>query len=152
MTKMRTKTQAKALKLHDAVSHAASCLKEAGEPLHGLGPSQQYADAFARYGHALKELLAYQCTLHMADWRWNGYEGRFDFYWEFGAQLAQPEAHYEYDTRFMEARCPAMLDPQKPLDDELTRLRAEALHYNNLRRHMVLWAADQRKAAREGSS
>ena len=69
-------------KLLDAASYALSCLKEAGDPLHGLGPSEQYAAAFNRYGDALKALVAFDCPLHVTDWDWDGYEGTFRFRWE----------------------------------------------------------------------
>ena len=55
MVKAKKQRQTQEQKLLDAVAHAASCLKEAGEPLHGLGPSLHYADAFDRYGRALKD-------------------------------------------------------------------------------------------------
>lgn len=144
---MKAKRQSKKhqQKLRDAVSYAASCLKEAGEPLHGLGPSQPYANAFDRYGRALLALLSYECALHMADWHWDGYAGTFHFYWEFGAQLAQPGVPYEHDTRFVEARCGAEFDPQKSLDEELTRLHAEAEHYGKLRGVMMRWASERAK-------
>jgi hypothetical protein len=144
MAKTTKQRQAQQQKLLDAVSYAASCLKEAGEALHGLGPSAQYAAAFDRYGEALKSLLAHECALHLADWSWDGYEGNFRFAWEFGAQLAQPGAAYDHDTRFVEMRCPAALDPQKPLAEELDRLRAEASHYAELRGAMLRWARDAR--------
>jgi len=125
----KAKRQSKEQKLRDAAAYAASCLKEAGDPRHGLGPSTQYADAFDRYGHALRDLVSHACALHVADWHWNGYEGKFDFHWEFGAKLAQPNAAYDYDTHFVAARCAAELDPEKPFDEELARLAAEAKHY-----------------------
>lgn len=144
---MATKTkkrQSQEQKLRDTVAYLASCLKEAGDPLHGLGPSRQYADAFERYSSALKDLVSHHCPLHVADWSWDGYEGNFHFYWEFGVKLAQPGATYEHDTRFMESRCVAQLDPDKPLDEELERLRAEAEHYDELRGVMLRWARDAR--------
>jgi hypothetical protein len=136
--------QSQEQKLLDAVSHTASCLKEAGEPLHGLGPSYQYAAAFDLYARALKELLAFKCSLHMADWTWDGYEGNFHFHWEFGTQLAQPGTQYDHDQRFVELRCMARFDPNKPLGDELARLRAEAEHYGELRNALTRWARDAR--------
>lgn len=136
--------QAQEQKLLDAVAHEASRLKEAGEPLHGLGPSLHYAEAFDRYGCALKSLVAYVCPLLVADWSWNGYDGTFDFYWEFSAQLAQPGTKYDHDTRFLSMRCPARFDPTKPLLEELARLRAEAAHYDELRGATVRWARDAR--------
>ena len=144
MAKTKKQRQAQQQKLLDAVSHAASCLKEAGEPLHGLGPSLQYADAFNRYASALKDLLAFECPLHVADWSWDGYEGNFHFYWEFGTQLAQPGSQYDYDTRFVAMRCVARLDPAKPLLEEVARLHAEAAHYDELRGAMMRWARDAR--------
>jgi hypothetical protein len=144
MTKTAKKRQTQEQKLSDAVSYAASCLKEAGDPLHGLGPSQQYADAFDRYSRALKDLVAHACPLHVADWSWDGYEGNFHFYWEFSSQLAQPGMKYEHDTRGVASRCLAQLDPQKPLLEELARLRAEAAHYDELRGVMLRWARDKR--------
>jgi hypothetical protein len=138
-------TKAKKLKLFDAAMHAASCLKEAGEPLHGLGPSQQYADAFNRYSLALKALVAGTCALHVGEWSWDGYEGNFRFRWEFGAQLAQPHAAYDHDTRFVETVCPAVLDPNQPLESELDRLAAEAEHYEGLRGEMLRWASKKRQ-------
>ena len=140
-------TKAKTQKLLDAAMHAASALKEAGDPLHGLGPSQQYADAFNRYSQALKALVAGTCALHVGDWSWDGYEGAFRFYWEFGAQLAQPDATYEHDTRYLETRCPATLDPNQPLDAELTRLVTEAEHYSELRGEMLRWAGKKRASS-----
>ena len=140
-------TKAKAQKLLDAAMHAASCMKEAGDPLHGLGPSRQYADAFNRYSEALKALVAGTCALHVSDWDWDGYEGTFRFYWEFGAQLAQPDAAYEHDTRYVETRCPAKLDPNQPLDAELARLAAEALHYEELRGEMLRWTGKKRASS-----
>lgn len=146
---MATKTtkRPKRQKLFDAVSHAASCLKEAGETLHGLGPSAQYADAFDRYGRALKDLVAHECPLHVADWSWDGYAGNFHFFWEFGEQLSQPRVAHDHDTRYVAMRCPARLDPQQPLTEELDRLRAEAEHYDELRGAMMRWARDARALA-----
>ena len=138
------KRQTQEQKLLDAVSYAASCLKEAGEPLHGLGPSDQYADAFGRYARALKDLVAHACPLHVADWGWDGYEGNFHFFWEFSAQLSQPGVKYEHDTRPVMSRCPGRFDPQQPLLEELARLRAEAEHYDELRGVMLRWARDAR--------
>ena len=106
--------RSKEQKLRDAVADAASNLKEAGEAKLGLGPNCRYADAFDRYGLALQALLQHAVSLHVADWSWDGYEGNFHFYWEFGAQLAQPGATYEHDTRFVHARCAALLEPEKP--------------------------------------
>jgi len=136
--------QAKEQKLQDAVSYAASCLKEAGDPLHGLGPSLHYADAFDRYSHALKDLVSHACALHVGDWGWNGYDGRFDFRWEFSASLAQPTGRYDHDTRFLSMHCPARFDPEAPRLEELARLRAEAEHYAALRDATMRWAADAR--------
>lgn len=139
------KRQSQEQKLLDAVTHASSCLKEAGSPLYGLGPSARYADTFDRYGKALRDLLAYVCgLLHVADWSWDGYESNFHFYWEFGTQLAQPGAQYDYDTRFVEMRCAARFDPCKPLGEELARLRAEAAHYDEMRDAMLRWAHEAR--------
>ena len=152
MAKTKKSDEQKLTKLTDAVNYAASCLKEAGDPLHGLGPSQQYADAFDRYSRALKDLLAGTCVLHAADWSWNGYDGTFGFRWEFGAQLAQPGATYDHDTRFVEFTCPASFDPQKPFDEELARLRAEAEHYAEMRSAMMRWARDARARALEAAS
>ena len=146
-TKTKRLTDKQKQKLHDAVSYAASCLKEAGDPLHGLGPSQQYANAFERYGDALRALLAKTCSLHVGEWSWDGYEGNFRFCWEFGAQLSQPDATYEHDTRYVETRCPAKLDPNQPLDAELARLAAEAEHYDELRGEMLRWAGKKRASA-----
>jgi len=148
MAQTKKQRHSKEQKLLDAVTHAASCLKEAGEPLHGLGPSARYASAFDLYGHALRDLLAHECPLHVADWSWDGYEGNFHFYWEFGTQLAQPGAAYEHDTRFTAMRSAARLDPAKPLLEELARLRAEASHYEELRNAVVRWASDARVTAR----
>jgi len=146
------KRQSKEQKLRDAVAYAASCLKEAGAPLHGLGPSLHYADAFERYSRALKDLLQFDCPLHVADWSWDGYEGNFHFYWEFTAQLAQPGAKYDHDTRGLAMRTMARLDPEKPLDEELTRLRAEADHYDELRRATLRWASAARAASLKESA
>lgn len=143
-TKTTKKRQSQEQKLLDAVSYAASCLKEAGEPLHNLGPSYQYAAAFDLYARALKELLAFECPLHVADWTWDGYEGNFSFYWEFGTQLAQPNTKYDNDRRFVEMRCMARFDPNKPRSEELARLRAEAEHYGAMRDAMARWARDAR--------
>ncbi len=137
---MKTPRRSKEQKLRDAVADAASNLKEAGEPLLGLGPNERYADAFNRYSSALKELLAHVCPLHVDEWSWDGYEGNFHFWWEFGAQLAQPGATYAHDTRFVATRCAARLDPQRSLDEELARLRTEAEHYAELRGAMMRWA------------
>jgi hypothetical protein len=145
LTKTKKKRQSREQKLFDAVSYAVSCLKEAGDPLHGLGPNQQYVDAFDRYGRALKDLVAHTCVLHVADWSWDGYEGDFGFHWEFGTQLAQPGTKYDHDTRFVAMRCAARFDPGKPLLEELARLRAEAEHYDELRRATVRWARDARE-------
>jgi hypothetical protein len=144
-TKMKAKRRTQEQKLYDAMHHAASCLKEAGDPLHGLGPSLQYADAFNRYSEALKNLVAHTCSLHVADWSWDGYEGNFHFWWEFGTPLAQPGTKYDYDTRFVQSRCATRLDPNKSLDEELARLRAEAKHYDELRGAMMRWARDARE-------
>lgn len=138
------KRQTQEQKLLDAVVYAASCLKEAGDPLHGLGPSLHYADAFGRYGSALKDLVAHACPLHVADWGWDGYEGNFHFYWEFGTQLEQPGTKYDHDTRFVSMRCAGRFDPQKSPLEELARLRAEASHYDEMRGAMLCWARDTR--------
>lgn len=146
---MATKTNKRQeQKLHDAVSHAASCLKEAGEPLYGLGPSLHYADAFERYSKAMKDLVAYVCPLNVADWSWDGYEGSFHFWWDFGAPLAQPGTEHDYDTRFVQMRCATRLDPQKPLSEELARLRAEAAHYDELRSMALRWATVTHRASK----
>lgn len=144
----KTKRRSQEQKLRDAVADAASNLKEAGEPLLGLGPNRRYENAFDRYSSAVKDLLAHKCPLHVADWSWDGYEGNFTFQWEFGTQLAQPGATYAHDTRFVAARCAAVLDPQKPLDEELARLRTEAEHYGELRNAMMRWASERAKAAK----
>lgn len=144
MAKTKKQRQAQEQKLLDAVAHAASCLKEAGEPLHNLGPSLQYADAFNRYASAVKDLLAFECPLHVADWSWDGYEGNFHFYWEFGTQLAQPGSQFDHDTCFVAMRCAARLHPAKPLLEEVARLHAEASHYDKLRGAMMCWARDAR--------
>lgn len=144
---MKAKRRSQEQKLRDAVAYAASCLKEAGDPLHGLGPSLHYADAFDRYSRALKDLVALASPLTVVDWSWDGYEGNFYFYWEFGTHLEQPTSSYVHDTRFVAARCASRFDPEKPLDDELARLRAEAKHYDELRGAMMRWAAERRTAA-----
>ena len=144
MGKTKKQRQSQEQKLLDAVSYAASLLKEAGSPLHGLGPNQQYADDFDRYSKRLKDLVSFECPLHVADWSWDGYEGNFGFRWEFGAPLAQPGEKYEHATRFLAMSCPAKLDPEKPLLEELARLRAEAAHYDELRKATMRWAADVR--------
>jgi hypothetical protein len=144
MSKTKKQRQAQEQKLLDAVAYAASCLKEAGEPLHGLGPSARYAAAFDRYSSALKNLLSFECPLHVADWSWDGYEGNFGFTWDFGAQLAQPGSKYEHDTRFLTMHCAARFDPTKPLSEELARLRVEAVHYDELRKATMRWARDAR--------
>jgi hypothetical protein len=141
----KAKRQTQKQKLFDAVTHAASCLKEAGDPLHGLGPSQQYADAFNRYSEALKALLVSVCPLHVSDWDWDGYEANFHFWWDFGTALAQPCTQYDYDTRFVQMKCASRLYPDRPLDEELSRLAAEAQHYAELRNAMGRWAADARR-------
>lgn len=146
-TKTNKKRQTQEQKLRDAVAYAASCLKEAGDPLHNLGPSQQYADAFGRYSEALHKLAAHVCGLHMGEWHWDGYKGNFCFRWELSAQLAQPTATYEHDTRFLEMSCPAELDASQPLGDELTRLRAEAAHYSELCGVALRWASAARAKA-----
>jgi len=133
MVTKRKKTGARGQKLLDAANHAASCLREAGEPLHGLGPSQHYADAFACYSRALYALVVHECPLHAADWDWDGYEGKFHFWWEFGTPVEQPGSEYAHDTRFVALRCPAQLDPQEALSGELSRLRVEAEHYAEMR-------------------
>lgn len=152
MATKKMKRQSKEQKLRDAVSYAASCLKEAGDPLHGLGPSEQYADAFNRYSAALKNLLQFDCPLHVVDWSWDGYEGNFHFYWEFGAQLAKPGVAYEHDTRYLAMRTAARLDPAQSLDEELTRLRAEAEHLDELRGAALRWARDARAASLKEAS
>jgi len=146
------KRQAQEQKLLDAVTYAASCLKEAGDPLHSLGPSLHYADAFDRYGRALKDLVAHECPLHVADWSWDGYEGNFDFRWEFSTQLAQPGTKYAHQTRFLAMSCAARLDLGKPLLEELARLRAEAEHYDELRKATQRWAADAREKSRAATA
>lgn len=72
---MATKRRSQEQKLRDTVAHASSCLKEAGDALHGRGPSQHYADAFNNYGHALKDLVQHKAgsLAHVADWAWDGY-------------------------------------------------------------------------------
>jgi len=146
------KRQSKEQKLRDAMTYAASCLKEAGAPLHGLGPSLHYADAFDRYSRALKDLLQFDCPLHVGDWSWDGYEGNFHFFWEFTAQLVQPGTKYDHDTRSLAMRTMARFDPEKPLDEELARLHAEAEHYDELRRAMSRWASAARASSLEGAS
>jgi len=152
MAKTKKQQQAQEQKLFDAVNYAASCLKEAGEPLYNLGPSAQYAAVFDRYAQALKALVVFECPLHVADWSWNGYDGRFDFRWEFGAQLSQPGVPYEHNTRFLEMSCRAQLDLDKPLSEELARLRAEAEHYNELLLATMRWAAEVRKKSLAATS
>lgn len=147
MARTKKQQQAQEQKLLDAVSHTASCLKEAGEPLRGLGPCAQYASAFDRYGAALKDLVAGTCALHVSDWDWDGYDGTFTFRWEFSTQLAQPGSKYEHQTRFLEMSCAAHFDPEKPLLEELARLRAEAEHYGELRNATARWAHNARKEA-----
>jgi hypothetical protein len=139
----KKKRQSREQKLLDEVAYAASCLKEAGDPLHGLGPSRHYADMFDRYSRALSALVSYECPLHVADWGWDGYEGNFHFQWEFGGRLSQPGKH-DLDTRFVGMHCAGSFDPRKPLSEELTRLRAEADHYDELRGAMLRWARDTR--------
>jgi hypothetical protein len=138
------KRQTREQKLLDAVTYAVSCLKEAGEPLCGLGPSRHYADVFDRYSSALKALVSHECPLHVDDWGWDGYEGNFHFWWEFGAGVEQPGMKYDHDRRFVAMRCAAQFDPQKPLDEELARVRAEAAHYDAMRGAMMRWAHDVR--------
>jgi hypothetical protein len=145
MAKTKKQRQAQEQKLLDVVTHAASCLKEAGDPLHGLGPSLHYADAFDRYGRALKELVKHTCMLHVADWDWDGYEGLFTFRWDFSVALAQPGTKYDYQTRFVEMSCQAHLNADKLLSEELARLRAEAAYYDELRKATQRWAADARE-------
>jgi hypothetical protein len=134
-------------KLLDAVTLAVVCLKEGEPALHGLGPNQRYVDAFACYSQALRALVSHDCRLHITDWNWNGYEGNFYFQWEFGAPVEQPEVEHYHDTRFVNMNCAAWLDPQKPLSEELDRLRAEATHYNEMRRAMLRWAHEMRLSA-----
>jgi hypothetical protein len=136
-------------KLRDAVAHASSCLKEAGDPLHGRGPSAPYAAAFDAYGRALKDLVQHKAgsLAHVWDWDWDGYNGRWTFQWEFGFQAAQPGATYAHDTRFVRMACAAHLDDAKPLDEELVRLHAEAKHYDEMRGAMGRWAHEQAKVA-----
>ena len=152
MAKTKKQQQAPEQTLHDAVSYASSCLKEAGDPLHGLGPSRQYADAFDRYGRALKDLVAGTCALHVADWDWDGYGGTFTFRWEFSTQLAQPGTKYEHQTRVLAMSCAAHLDPEKPRLEELARLHAEAKHYEELRNATMRWAHDARKESRAATT
>ncbi len=147
---MKTPRRTKEQKLRDALADAASKLRGTGHPLHNsLGPDQRYADAFDRYSRALQALLQHAVPLHVADWSWDGYEGNFTFYWEFGAQLTQPGARYDHDTRFVFARCVARLDPEVMFDEELARLRAEAEHYDELRGVMMRWARDERAKTKE---
>lgn len=137
--------QSREQKLLDAVAYEASCLKEAGEPLCGLGPSRRYADAFDRYSEALRNLVAHTCAPHVADWSWDGYAGNFHFQWEFGMAVVQPGVKYDHDTRFIEMRCAAQLDPRAPLGQELARLRAEASHYLAMRGAVARWAGAVRE-------
>jgi len=141
----KAKRQSQKQKLADAVTSAAATLRDMCDPLHGLGPSQQYADAFNRYSNALKALVASVCTLHMSEWDWDGYEGNFRFVWDFGTPLAQPGTKYEHDTRFMHLKCASKFHPDRPLDEELSRLASEAQHYADLRTAMMRWAADARR-------
>lgn len=152
MARTKKQQQAHEQKLLDAVSHAASCLKEEGDPLRGLGPCAQYAAAFDRYGKALKDLVSGTCVLHVADWDWDGYEGTFDFRWDFSTPVAQPDAKYEHQTCFLAMSCAAHLDPEKPLLEELARLRAEAKHYEEFRNATVRWASAARKASLEATA
>jgi hypothetical protein len=145
---VKTKRRNQEQKLRDAASYAASCLKDAGEALHNLGPSQHYADAHAKCGRALKDLVQWKAgsMAHVADWSWDGYEGLWTFRWEFGFQAAQPGATYAHDTRFVAMSCAAQLDGDKLLDEELTRLCHEARHYDEMRGAMMRWATTTAKA------
>lgn len=137
------------LKLRDAVAYAASCLKEAGDPRHNLGPSGQYADAFERYSQAMRTLVVHHCELPyfgVEEWDWDAYQGTFHFKWTFGAQTRELNAENEYELRHVGMHAYARLDDSKPLDEELARLRAEAEHFHAMRNAVMMWAAQQAKA------
>jgi hypothetical protein len=144
MAKTKRQQQTQEQKLLDAVTYASSRLKEAGEPLLGLGPNQRYLDAFNKYGDALYALVKHATSVHPTDWSWDGYEGHFNFRWDFGFRAAQPGATYEHDARFVEMSCRAHFDPSKSLNDEVQRLQAEASHYDEMRGAMMRWAAEER--------
>lgn len=127
-------------RLRDDVAYAASCLKEAGEPLHNLGPSGQYEDVFKRYSEAMRKLVAFDCPIGVEEWSWDGYAGTFHFRWVFGAQVRELGTDKDYDTRFVKMSTYTRLDPSKPLDEELTRLRAEAEHFDQMRGAVMRWS------------
>lgn len=145
MTKTKQRVS-KQQRLRDDVAYAASCLKEAGDPLHNLGPSGQYEDVFKRYSEAVRALVMYDCPISIEDWSWDGYAGTFHFKWVFGAQVRELGSDKEYDTRFVGMHAYSRFDPSKPLDEELTRLRTEAEHFDEMRGAVMRWSRDQAKS------
>ena len=141
MTKTKTKRVPKLQRLYDDVHHAASCLKEAGEPLHNLGPSGQYEDVFKRYSAAMLRLVEFDVPVAIEDWSWDGYAGTFHFKWVFGAQVRELGADAkEYETRYVGMHAYSRLDPSKSLEQEIARLRAEAEHFDQMRGAVMRWS------------
>jgi hypothetical protein len=138
----------KLLKLRDAIADASSALKEAGDPLLGRGINERYVIAHKRYGDAVEAMVKATCVLHVADWQWDGYENRFCFSWEFSVQLCQP-GKVEYDTRYVQMSTHAQFDDSLPLDEELTRLRIESEHYDELRSAAMQWSRDVTKEPKQ---
>lgn len=137
----KTKRISKEQRLRDGVAYAASCLKEAGDPLHNLGPSGQYEDVFKRYSAAMLRLVEFDCPIAIEEWSWDGYAGTFHFKWVFGAQVREPGAgKKDFETQFVGMYSYARLDPSKPLDEELTRLRDEAEHFHAMRNGVMMWS------------
>lgn len=134
-------------RLRDDVAYAASCLKEAGDPLHHLGPSGQYEDAFQRYSKAMHALLAFDCPLGIEEWTWDGYAGTFHFKWVFGAQARELGSAKAYETRYINMTSHGRLDDSKLIDEELVRLRAEAVYLDEMRRALTRWSHDHVKGA-----
>lgn len=147
---MTARRRSQEQKLREAVMTTLVKLREAGDPTIGLGLgiSQRYLDAFERYSEALNALVEHACGMHIVDWDWDGYEARFAFRWDFSAQLQQPNRP-EFDTRFVAMSTHARFDEAAPLDEELTRLRAEAAHYKELSAVAMRWARDVAIATRK---
>lgn len=135
-------------KLREAIMATLVALR-AIEPRRGIaGINLHYLDAFEKYSAALHALVEHACGLHIVDWDWDGYEGRFRFRWDFSAQLQQLNKA-AYDTHFVAMSTHAQFDDAKPLDEELARLRAEAAHYDELRGTAMRWARDVAVASRK---
>jgi hypothetical protein len=140
------KNKAKERRLREAVTANSDALMEA-TALLGRGVHAHYEARFKHYSSALAALVAYTCSMHVADWDWDGYEGHFTFRWDFGTQLSKPSKP-AYDTRFFTLSTRAYLDDGVPLDEELARLQADAAYCEELRRAVTKWATNTAKESK----